>query len=243
MSLPELPEDPPAPRDWARQVRRHEPHGLDLLEAHALAWSTKAAALEKMSIWQIAWGVMPLLALLASIGGFAAVFGSPRDIAIGRTDAPDMNDVPWAALSYGVAIVGVVLILIRWITDGRRRNGALQIVLGLVVLFGVLGVPVAYQLAAEEGADLGLMMLPAYVMMALAAVVFVLIQLSPPQEPVPEAPAISVKELNEKAMGYLMKERNQAIDILGERRMLLENVDIKVLKARPLGRLHIEDDV
>lgn len=241
MSLPELPAHPPAPRDWARKVQRHEPHGLDLLEAHVIAWSTKADVLAKTSGWKIAWGVVPLLALLASIGGFAAVFGNPRDVFIGRTDAPDMNDIPLAAISYGVAIVGVVLILIRWIVDGRRRNGALQIVLALTLVFGVLGVPVVYQLAAEDGASVGPMMIPAYVMMALAVVVIVLIQLSPPKEPVPEAPEITIDELNEKAMGYLMKERSQAIDILGERRMLPE-VDIKVLKARPLGRLHIEED-
>lgn len=242
MSLPELPAHPPTPRDWARKVRRHEPHGLDLLEAHVLAWSTKADDLAKTSNWQIAWGLMPFLALFASIGGFAAVFGNPRDIAIGRTDAPDVNDVPFAAISYGVAIIGVILILIRWITDGRRQNGALQFLLALTVLFGVLGVFVTYLLAAEEGFVVGLMMLPAYVMMALAAVVFVLIQLSPPMEPEPEAPVVPIDELGEKAMKYLMKERSQAIDILGERRMLPE-VDIKALKARPLGRLHIEEDV
>lgn len=241
MSLPELPEDAPPPSRWAKRVPHHEPHGLDLLEAHVLAWSTNAYELAKMSVWQIAWGVLPLLALLASIGGFAAVFGSPRDIRIGRTDAPDMNDVPWAALSYSVAILGVVLILVRWITDGRRRNGALQILLGLAFVFGVLGVLVANQLAADEGASLGFMMVPAYVMMAMALVVIVIIQLSPPMEPEPITPAMPIEQLDEKAMGYLMKERSEAIGILGERRML-PDVDIKVLKARPLGRLHIAED-
>ena len=240
MSLPELPAHPPAPRDWARKVQRHEPHGLDQLEAHVIAWSTKANELAKTSNWKIAWGVAPLLALLASIGGFAAVFGNPRDEFIGRTDAPDLNDIPLAGISYAVATVGVVLILIRWVVDGRRRNGALQIVLGLTFLFGGLGIPVAYQLTAEAGVGLGLMMLPAYVMMAAAVVVFILIQLSPSQDPVPEPALISIDELDEKAMGYLMKERSQAIDILSERR-LLPDVDVKVLKARPLGRLHIEE--
>lgn len=241
MSLPELPKDPPPPSRWATRVRRHEPHGLDLLEAHVLAWSARAEALAKMSARQIAWGVMPLLALLASIGGFAAVFGNPRDIAIGRTDAPDMDDVPWAALSYGVAIVGVAVILIRWIVDGRRRNGSLLIILGLVIVFGVLGVLVAFQLAREEGAGLGLMMLPAYAMMALALVVMVFIQLSPPMEPVPETAVVPIEELSEKALRYVMKERNDAIDKLAERRML-PDVDVEVLKARPLGRLHIAED-
>lgn len=241
MSLPELPKDAPPPSRWAAQVKHHEPHGLDLLEAHVLAWSGRADALAKMSVWQIAWGVMPLLALLASIGGFAAVFGNPRDIAIGRTDAPDMNDVPWAALSYGVAIVGVVLILVRWVVDGRRRNGSLLIILGLVIGFGVLGVLVAHQLAAEERVGLGLVMLPAYVMMALAAVVIVIIQLSPPMEPEPETPAMPIEELGEKALKYVMKERNDAIDKLAERRML-PGIDVNVLKARPLGRLHIAED-
>lgn len=240
MSLPELPEDPPRPSRWAERVSHHEPHGLDLLEAHVLAWSGRADALAKMSAWQIAWGVLPLLALLASIGGFAAVFGSPRDIRIGRTDAPDMNDVPWAALSYSVAILGVILILVRWITDGRRRNKTLQILLGLTFVFGVLGVLVAYQLAAEEGVSLGLMMTPAYVMLALALVLIVIIQLSPPMEPVPEVPVVPIEELGEKALRYVMKERNDAIDTLAERRML-PDVDVKVLKARPLGRLHIEE--
>src|SRR5690606_34550415 len=118
---------------------------------------------------------------------------------------------------------------------------ALKIVLTLTFVFGVAGVLLAYQLAAEAGTGVGLMMMPAYVMMAMALVVFVLIQLSPPKEPVPEASAVSIDELGEKAMRYLMKERSQAIDILGERRML-PAVDIKVLKARPLGRLHIEED-
>lgn len=241
MSLPELPEDSPPPTRWARRVSRHEPHGLEVLEAHVLAWSARADALAKMSGWQIAGGVMPLLALLASIGGFAVVFGNPRDIAIGRTDEPTAADIPFASISYGVAAVGVVVILIRWIVDGRRRNGSLLILLGLMAGFGVAGVLLAYQLAPDDSTGVGLMMIPAYAMMALALVVFVVIQSSPPRQPEPKTPVVPIDELDEKTMGYLLKERRQAIDILGERRML-PDVDVKVLKARPLGRLHIEED-
>ncbi|MGP6170266.1 hypothetical protein ACTU6U_07985 [Microbacterium sp. A196] len=241
MSLPELPANSPPPSRWARQVSRYEPHGLDVLEAHVLAWTGRADEIVKTPKWRVAWSIAPLLALLASIGGFAAVFGSPRDIAIGRTDAPDMGSIPWAMLSYGVAAFGVVLILIRWFVDGRRRNGSLLILLGLTIGFGVLGVLIAFQLAAEGGADTGLMMLPAYVMMALAVVVFVVIAVSPPQAPIVETQAIPIDELDEKAMRYVMQERNDAIDALAERR-LLPDVDIKVLKARPLGRLHIKED-
>jgi hypothetical protein len=213
---------------------------LDVLEAHVLAWSSRADELAKTPKWRIAWGVSPLLALLASIGGFAAVFGNPRDIAIGRTDAPEAGDIPWAMTSYGVAALGVVLIFIRWFETGRRRNGSLQIMLGLSFAFGVLGVLIAYQLAAEDGIDPGLTMLPAYVMMALALIVFVIIQLSPRMEPEPEIAPLPVEQLDEKAMKYLMQERNEAIKTLGERRML-PDVDVEVLKARPLGRLHIEE--
>lgn len=241
MSLPELPEDAPPPTRWARRVSRSEPHGLEVLEAHVLAWASRADALAKMSRWQIVWGVLPLLALLASIGGFAVVFGNPRDIAIGRTDEPTAADIPFASLSYGVAAVGVVVILIRWIVDGRRRNGSLLIILGLMIGFGVAGVLLAYQLAPDDSAGVGITLIPAYAMMVSALVVFAIIGLSPPKEPEPEAPVVPVEELNEKAMGYLLKERRQAIDILGERR-LLPDVDVKVLKARPLGRLHIEED-
>src|SRR5690606_14459981 len=242
MSLPEIGPRPLRPGLWARRVSRSAPHGLDVLEAHVLAWSSQADELARTPWWRIAWGVAPLLALLASIGGFAAVFGNPRDIAIGRTDASDSADVPWAMLSYGVAAFGVVLILVRWFTDGRRRNGSLQIMLGLTFGFGAAGVPLAYQLAAEDGIDLGPTMLPAYVMMALALVVFLVIQLSPRMEPEPETPPVPVEELGEKAMKYLLQERNEAIKTLAERRML-PDIDVEVLKARPLGRLHIEEDV
>ncbi len=196
-----------------------------------------------MPWWRIAWGVSPLLAMLASIGGFAAVFGNPRDVWIGRTDAPDSADIPWAMLSYSVAAIGVVLIFVYWIvTSKRRRNGSLQIMLALVFVFGLLGVPVAHQLAREAGIDLGLMpLLPVYVMMGLAVIVFVIIQLSPPMPPEPDTPPIPVDQLEPKAMKILMRERNDAIKKLAERGML-PDVDVDVLQARPLGRLHISDD-
>lgn len=240
MSLPELPPDSPPPSRWARRVSRDEPHGLDVLEAHVLAWTTRADELAKMPKWRIAWSIAPLLALFASIGGFAAVFGNPRDIAIGRTDAPDAGSIPWAMLSYGVAALGVILIYIRWFVDGRRRNGSLLILLGLIIAFGVFGVLIAFQLAAQDGVEVQMTMLPSYVMMGLAAVVFVVILLSPPQLPVVPPPPIPIDELGEKAMQYVMQERADAIDTLAERR-LLPDVDVTELKTRPLGRLHIEE--
>jgi len=39
-----------------------------------------------------------------------------------------------------------------------------------------------------------------------------------------------------------MRERNEAIKTLAERRMP-PDVDVEVLKARPLGRLHVEENV
>lgn len=241
MSLPEIGPDPLKPSLWAERVSRSAPHGLDVLEAHVLAYTTEAQDLAKKSFCEIAWGVSPLVAFLASVGGFAAVFGSPRDIAIGRMDEPDAGAIPWAMISYSVAAVGVLLIFGRWWELGRRRNGALQIMLALAFAFGVFGLLVAYQLAAEAGIDPGLGMLPAYVMMALALVVFVIIQLSPKGEPEPEAPPIPISELSEKAMKYVVQERNDALGKLKERRML-PDIDVEVLKARPLGRLHIEED-
>jgi len=241
MSLPEIGPDPLKPSTWAERVSRSDPHGLDVLEAHVLAYTTGAEELAKTPWWRLAWGVLPLLPMLASIGGFAAVFGNPRDIAIGRMEEPDAGSIPWAMISYGVAAVGVVLILIRWFVDGRRRNGALLIMLGLTLGFGVFGVLIAFQLAAEDGVEVGSMMLPAYVMMALAVIVFVIIVLSPPMDPIVSAPPIPVEELSEKALKYVMQERNDAIKTLAERRMLPEGADVDVLKARPLGRLHIEE--
>lgn len=241
MSLPEVGPDPLKPSLWAQRVSRSDPHGLDSLEAHVLAYATEADELSKTPKWRIAWNLAPLLALLAAIGGFAAVFGNPRDIAIGRTDAPDAGDIPFAVISYGVAVVGVILILIRWYLDGRRRNGALQIVLALTFAFGVAGVLIAYQLAAAEGIGLGVMMLPAFALIVVALVAFVIIQLSPRQPQQQAKAQVAIDELDEKGMRYVMQERNEAIDALARRHML-PDIDVAVLKARPLGRLHIEED-
>lgn len=208
-----------------------------------MAHTTAVDEISRTPWWRIAWGVSPLVPLLASIGGFAAVFGNPRDIRIGRVDASDAADIPWAMLSYSVAAIGVILIFIFWmVTLKRRRNGSLQTMLLFTFAFGVLGVLVSNQLAGETEIDLGLMsLLPVYVMMALAGIVFVIVRLSPPMEPEPRIPPIPVEQLDEKAMKYLIRERNDAIQTLAKRRML-PNVDVDVLRARPLGRLHIADD-
>ena len=245
MTLPELPKSPPRPLVWASRVRHNEPHGLDLLEAHVLAYASRADELSKMSWWSIAWNVVSqLLAVFASIGGFAAVFGNPRTEWRGWTDAPDMDAIPWASLSYGVAIVGIVLIVIRWIRDGRRRDTGLRVALAWTFAFGVLGVAVAFALAAEADMDLGSKMLTAYMMMGLAVIVFVLIQLSPPPDPEPERPTVSVEELDERGIKYLMQARDEALDKYWERRLDPDlNLDmLKELKARPLGRLHLNDE-
>lgn len=245
MTLPELPKDPPSPLEWVSRVHRDEPHGLDVLEAHVLAYATEADELAKTPGWTIAWNVVSrLLAVFTSIGGFAAVFGNPRTEWRGWTDAPDVDAIPWASLSYGVAIVGVVLIVVRWIGDGRRRDQGLRVALVWTFVFGALGVPVAFTLAAEAAEDPGLTMLPAYLMMGLAVIVFVLIQLSPPPDPAPERPTVSIEELDERGMKYLMRERDQALDMYWERHLDPDlNLDrLQELKARPLGRLHLQGD-
>ncbi len=243
MSLPNIGPHPLRPHLWAQRVSRSAPHGLDVLEAHVLAYTTEADEASRTPWWRIAWGVSPFLALLASIGGFAAVFGSPRDIRIGRTDAPDAADIPWAMVSYSVAAIGVVLIFVYWIvTSKRHRNGALQITLVLTFAFGVFGVFITHQLARDAGTRPELMpMVPVYVMVVLAVIVFVIIQCSPPMPPEPDIPPMPVDQLGPKAMKILMRERNDAIKTLAERR-LLPGVDVDELQARPLGRLHISDD-
>ncbi|MBP2435580.1 hypothetical protein [Microbacterium amylolyticum] len=85
---------------------------------------------------------------------------------------------------------------------------------------------------------MGLLMVPTYVKMGLAAVLFVLVQLSPLPEPQQE---VALEDLDEKTVKRLMTLRRWAIDTLAERGLLPdENID--ALKARPLGRLHIEDE-
>lgn len=245
MSLPELPEDPLSPGECAERVTRLEPHGLDMLEAHVLAYATDADALSKLSPWKIAWGVAPpFLSVFASIGGFAALFGSPEHINRGWVEEPDMTAVPWASLCYGVAIGGVILLLVHWFQAGRRRYPGMLYYLGVTFVFGALGVPVAFGIAAEAGTGLGLMILPTYVMMGLAAIVFVIIQFSPRPDPEPERPILTIDDLDDKAMRTLMRERRNAIKKLWLRGRL-PDVDLKKLRqlqARPLGRLHIDDD-
>ena len=152
-----------------------------------------------------------------------------------------MNDVFWAMLSYSVAAVGVVLIFVFWFEAGRRRNRALQFMLVGTAVFGVLGIVITYHLAAQEGVSVGWLMLPAFVTIGLSIIVLVLIQLSPPMDPVHPAPPIPIDQLSEKTMREVMRGRNEAIDTLARRRMLAD-VDVKALKARPLGRLQIEED-
>lgn len=245
MTLPELPKGPPRPQEWVSRVHHDEPHGLDMLEAHVLAYATRADEIAKTSWWRIAWMVVSsVLAVFASIGSFAAVFGNPRTEWRGWTDAPDIDAIPWASLSYGVAIIGIVLIVIRWMVDGRRRDSGPRVALVWTFVFGALGVLVAFGLAAEAEEGFGLVMLPAYVMMGLAVIVFALIQFSPPPDPEPERPLVSVEELDERGMKYLMWARNEALDKYWERRLDPDlNLDrLKELKARPLGRLHLDDE-
>lgn len=80
-------------------------------------------------------------------------------------------------------------------------------------------------------------------MMALAVLVFNIIQCSPLPEPEIEKPPVPVDQLDDKGMRYLMQERRKALDELW-RRHLLPNANgkaLKRLKARPLGRLHNDD--
>src|SRR5690606_30239143 len=114
----------------------------------------------------------------------------------------------------------------------------LRLSLTIIFVFGALGIPVAYFLAGRDGVGMGLLMVPTYVMMGLAAVLFALVQLSPPPEPPPE---VALEDLDEKTVRYLLRQRARALDLLVKRGMLPDK-DIDALKARPLGRLHIEDE-
>lgn len=242
MTLPELPPNPPHPTSWAEKVLRSEPHGLDVLEAHVLAYATQADELSKTPWWRIAWEVVPvLLALFGSVGGFGALVGNDKFINRGWSDEPNIDDVPWASVSYWAASFGIILMFIQWVERGRRRDSGTMYWLGWIFLFGILGVPFASRLADKAGVpfDFG-MMTAAFVMMALAAVLCIVILLSPKPDPTPVAVPVPISELNDKAMGYLMRERNAAIDIY-VRRQLGEERDAKALKARPLGRLHLEE--
>lgn len=78
-------------------------------------------------------------------------------------------------------------------------------------------------------------------MMGLAILLFILVQMSPlPEMKVQE---IALEDLDEKTVKRLLMLRGRAIDTLVQRGLINSDVaDINVLKARPLGRLHIEDD-
>lgn len=242
MKLPDIGPDPLPPSMWARSVSRYEPHGLDVLEAHVVAhrmnaseW-TKSSALQK--IWAFLVGFVPWL---ASIGGFAALLGDDRAIRLGRMTPRDAGDIPFASVCYAIAALGVVVLLVAWVREGRKQTPGLRLTMTIIFVFGALGIPVAYMLAAREGVDMGLMMLPAYVMMGLAILLFILVQMSPlPEMKVQE---IALEDLDEKTVKRLLMLRGRAIDTLVQRGLINSDVaDINVLKARPLGRLHIEDD-
>lgn len=237
--LPDIGSDPLTPGGWARTVPRHEPHGLDVLEAHVIAHRTSAAAWTKRSALGKTWRmVVEFVPWLASIGGFAMLLGDDRAIRLGRMTERDAGDIPFAAACYAVAAVGVAVLFIGWLRDGRRRTPGLRLSLTIIFVFGALGIPVAYFLAGRDDVGMGLLMVPTYVMMGLAAVLFALVQLSPPPEP---PPAIALEDLDEKTVRYLLRQRARALDMLVKRGMLPDK-DIDALKARPLGRLHIEDE-
>lgn len=242
MTFPELPPNPPSPTQWVEKVFRSEPHGLDVLEAHVLAYANQADELSKTSWWRIAWDVAPVMvALFGSIGGFAVLVGNDKYINRGWASEPSIGDLPWASLSYWAASIGIMLMVVQWLVRGHRRDVGAQFWLGWIFLFGILGIPFASRLADKAGRDFELeMMTAAFVMMGVAVVFCIVIQFSPKAEPEPPKQPVALSELNEKAMGYLIRERNAAIDIY-VRRQLGEGLDAKVLKNRPLGRLHLEE--
>ena len=242
MTFPELPPNPPSPTQWAEKVFLSEPHGLDLLEAHVLAYATQADELSKTPWWRIAWDIAPvMLALFGSIGGFAVLVGNDKYINRGWSSEPSINDLPWASLSYWAASIGILLMVVQWLGRGHRRDVGPQFWLGWIFLFGILGIPFASRLADNAGRVFEFeMMTAAFVMMGLALVFCIVIQFSPKAEPEPARQPVPLSELNEKAMGYLMRERNAAIDIY-VRRELGEERDADILKARPLGQLHVGD--
>lgn len=241
MTLPDIGPNPLPPSAWARKVRRSEPHGLDVLEAHVVAFRTRAAKWASSSVLSRAWTVILIFVpMLASIGGFAALLGDDRAIRLGRMEAPTFDDIPLAMISYAVAVLGLIGYFVYWLREGRTRVGGLIPVVVIIFVFGAIGIPVAYMLAARDDGDIGLLLLPVYVMMALAAVLFVLLLKSPRPEPEVEED-VALEDLDERSVKLLLQHRGWAIDELVKRRMLPdENID--ALKARPLGRLHIEED-
>lgn len=238
--LPDIGPDPLPPSLWAGKVSRFDPHGLDVLEAHVIAHRTSAAAWTKLSAWQKIWRrLVDFVPWLASIGGFAALLGDDRAIRLGRMTERDSGDIPFAAACYAVAAAGVVVLFLGWLRGGRRRQPGLRLNVTIIFVFGALGIPVAYMLANRDGVGMGLMLVPTYVMMGLAAVLFVLVQLSPPPEPPPE---VALDDLDETTVRHLLKLRGRALDTLVKRGMLPEE-GLAALKARPLGRLYAEEDV
>ncbi|WP_159620047.1 hypothetical protein [Ruania rhizosphaerae] len=67
---------------------------------------------------------------------------------------------------------------------------------------------------------------------------FVLVQVSPAPEPAMQE--VELEDLDDTAMKLLRKERNLAIDYLAKRKML-PTENIAALKARLIGRLHIDE--
>lgn len=239
MTLPEIPQTTQSPGSWACSVSRFEPHGLDLLEAHVLAYRTEASVMAHtpagLFVWQMA---AAYLAPFAAGIGFAAVFGVPIEVVRSTTYETSGESITWAMIAFIVATAGLTMMFVRWLTEGRRRVAGARGALVVTFAFAVAAIPVAFGLAAGEGVAAGARMVPTYATAALAVVLFVLMQVSPKPDPVPEA---ALEDLNDKAMAYLMKARSEAIDELAKRRML-GDADPDALKARPLGRLHIEDD-
>lgn len=204
-----------------------------------VAYRTQAAKWTAMSvplrIWTIAVMYLPVL---ASIGGFAALMGDDRAIRLGRMDAPDSGDIPFAGVCYAVAAFGIIMLIAEWLRHGRRRAPGLRLAAVVTFVFGAVGIPLAHMLAARDGVGVGFLLVPTYVMMALAAALFVLAQLSPPPEPEAQ---LDLEDLDDKTVAYLLKQRSKAIDELVKRGMLPDE-DIDALKARPIGRLHLEED-
>ncbi|MBM7674976.1 hypothetical protein [Gracilibacillus alcaliphilus] len=242
MMLPDIGPDPLSPPMWARKVSRYEPHGLDVLEAHVVAQRTNASEWTKSSALQKIWAfLVGFVPWMASIGGFAALLGDDRAIRLGRMTPRDAGDIPFAAICYAIAALGVVVLLVDWVREGRKRTPGIRLTMTIIFVFGALGIPVAYMLAAREGVDMGLMMVPTYVMMGLAVTLFILVQMSP--RPEAKVQEIALEDLDEKTVKRLLMLRGRAIDTLVQRGLIDGDVaDINALKARPLGRLHIEED-
>lgn len=186
-------------------------------------------------IWTIG---VSWLAVIASIGGFAVLMGNPRAVRLEWVETPDSGDIPIAAGIYAVAAIGIIALFVEWVRGGRRRSPGLRLSAVITFVFGTFGIPLAHMLAGRDGVGVGYLLVPVYATMALAAVLFILAQASPPPDPPVE---VELEDLDEKTVKHLMKERSKAIDELAKRKMLPDGVDVDALKARPLGRLHIDE--